>query len=126
VEEAPAVEDAREAPHPQEAVVEHLLPDLAHLGDLGEETVAADVEEEPSVLHRAGVAADLRFLLEDHAGDAGLHERVGAGEPRRAPADDHDATRFCHILVACSSLRPSTGPTLAALSTPSDNRGVCE
>ena len=96
MEEAPAVEDAREAPHPQEAVVQHLLPDLAHLGDLGEEAVAADVEEEPSVLHGAGVAADLRFLLEDHAGDAGLHERVGAGEPRRAPADDHDAARFGH------------------------------
>ena len=96
MEEAAAVQDAREATDAQETVVQHLVPDLAHLGDLREEAVAPDVEEEAVVLDRAGVAADLRLLLEDDAGHAGLHERVGAGEPGRAPADDHDPASFGH------------------------------
>jgi hypothetical protein len=91
LEELAAVEDAREPPHLEEALLHHLAPDPLHLGDLREEAVAPDVEQVAVVPHRPGVAAHLRVLLQHDARHAGLHQGVRGGEAGGSAADDDDS-----------------------------------
>jgi hypothetical protein len=89
VEEAAAVIDPREPRADQELLAKDLLPELADVGDLGEEAVPADVEAVVAIAGRAREAPDHRVALEDEGGHALLRELVGRAEPCGARAD-HD------------------------------------
>ena len=85
------VVDARQARPRDEVVGQDLVPQIHHLLRLGEEPVAADVEQEPAVAGRAADAADVVRIGFDHRrGDALLGEQVGRRQPGRPGADDED------------------------------------
>src|SRR5690606_13491718 len=83
------VDAAHPGPQQEVLVGQDLVPEGLHLGDLGEEPVAADVEPPPVALDGAGGAADLVGRLEHGAGTARLRQLVGGGEPGGAGSDDH-------------------------------------
>ena len=90
------VVDARQPRALDEVVGQDLLPEVDHLLRLGEEAVAADVEQEVLVAGGAADAADVgRIGLDHRRGDAALGQQVGGRQARRSGAD-HEHVRMGH------------------------------
>jgi len=93
VVELALIEDAALAGPAEEVLgAEDLPPQFVDRPDLGEETVATDVEAPAVALHRAADAADDVVGLEDRdvARVPRLHQLICRGEAGRTGADDHD------------------------------------
>ncbi len=89
--ELAAIEDARQPRPLDEIVRQDLVPEIDDLARLGEEAVAADVEEVVLVVHRPADAADGVGVAFDHADVAPrLGQQVAGRQSGGAGADDQD------------------------------------
>jgi len=85
---------------------QQLAPEVDHLLGLREEAVSADVEQEILVVHRPADAADIgRVALQHGHPAAGLGEKVGRRQTRRARAHDEDVGVCAHALSHPRSAR---------------------
>ena len=83
-EHPPAVADARHPRPDDQLVAQDLLPQRLHLGVLGEEPVAAQIEAETVAFLGPREAADERLALENGHAATALHEVQRGGQAGRA------------------------------------------
>ena len=92
----------------------HIVDDLARLG---EEAVAADVDQEAVVVDRAADAADVaRVLLQDGDGTAFLGKHIGRRQAGRSCSDDQGFSVVRHKTPGTGRSRGARGRTMAAKS----------
>jgi len=82
--------NAGQARHLNKLVPEDFLPERFHLGDLGKESMPADVEPEVLVPDGAGETPNLGVALERAHPVAPLGKQIARGEPGRACAADQN------------------------------------
>src|ERR1039457_527598 len=90
VVELALVEDPAHAGPDQEITLrQELVPQLLHLVDLGEETVAPEIEAPAIAQDGTADTTDHLVGLEDHRVLPPFRQLVGGSEPSRAGARDH-------------------------------------
>ncbi len=94
MEKTVLVIDAGEAPHPQKFLLENVVPEIVYFANLGEKTVAADVEAIALVGRGPGDAAHHGVTLKHDRLETRLHQFKGGGKPRRTAARHDDAAVF--------------------------------
>ena len=103
--ELSAIEDAREARPFEKIVGQDFVPEIDDFLGLGEEAMAADVEQKALVVRGAADAADIgRVLLEYEDVAAVFGQGVGGGQASGACADDErfDECRSCPPWIAAA------------------------
>ncbi len=106
--ELPTVEDPRQARPLDEVVGQDLVPEVDDLPRLGEEAVAADIEQETLVVHRPADAADVGRVALDHGHAlARLGQQIGGGQAGGARTYDQDVDRGLGAAHSAASPRPA-------------------
>src|SRR5438552_3229553 len=100
MEELPVIVDPGKPGNTHELRSQHLVPDLDHLRDLGEESMPPDVE--PIALENVGtrVTAYDVLLFENNGHSPALAQLVGRRQPRRPGARYQHLPGFARILRA--------------------------